>query len=74
VEIYELVVTDKWHGARVGELLPQAECRAVALTRAGRAMLPVEDTQVEVDDVLHISATLEGIESLHVRLNAPGER
>jgi trk system potassium uptake protein TrkA len=72
VEIYEYLVTDDWHGARIGDVLPAAECRAVALTRAGRAMLPSDDMQLETDDVLHVSATLEGIEALRARLAISG--
>ena len=40
VEIYELVVPEAWQGRSLQELLPESQCMAVALTRAGRASLP----------------------------------
>ena len=39
----------------------------VALTRAGRAILPAAETILERDDVLNVSATLEGILALRQR-------
>jgi trk system potassium uptake protein TrkA len=69
VEIYELVVPEAWHGRSLQELLPQGQSLAVALTRAGRAILPSCDLRLESGDVLYLSATLEGIESVHRRLD-----
>ena len=69
VEIYELVVPEAWHGRSLQELLPQGQCLAVALTRAGRAVLPSYDLCLESGDMLYLSATLEGIESVHRRLD-----
>jgi trk system potassium uptake protein TrkA len=69
VEIYELVVPEAWHGRSLQEMLPQGQCLAVALTRAGRAVLPSYDLCLESGDVLYLSATLEGIESVHRRLD-----
>lgn len=73
VEIYEFIISERWHGRTVADLLPEGECRAVALTRAGRAMLPSHDTVLEEGDVLHFGATLEGIEALRARLGVSGE-
>ena len=69
VEIYELVVPEAWHGRSLQELLPQGQCLAVALTRAGRAVLPSYDLCLESGDMLYLSATLEGIESVQRRLD-----
>jgi trk system potassium uptake protein TrkA len=74
VEIYELAVRDEWHGRSVQELLPDSDCLAVALTRAGRATLPGRDSKLESGDVLHVSATLEGVEALRQRLSSQQER
>jgi trk system potassium uptake protein TrkA len=68
VEVYEVVIPDAWHGRSLKELLPSDQCVAVALSRAGRAVLPVADTQLEACDVLHVSATLEGSTALQKRL------
>jgi len=72
VEVYELTVPPAWAGRLLGELL-RDHCRVVALTRAGRAHLPEADDPLEAGDVLHLSATLDGIEALRARLGRPGE-
>jgi trk system potassium uptake protein TrkA len=70
VEIYEFVVPAAWDGRGLQDLLPKDQCLAVALTRAGRAALPSEASVLAVDDVVHLSATWEGIEALRARLAA----
>lgn len=72
VEIYELVVPQAWHGRSLQELLPASQCVAVALTHAGRAMLPAGTLCLEAGDVMYLSATLEGIKALRSRLEAGG--
>jgi len=69
VEIYELVIPEAWQGRSLQELLPQGQCLAVALTRAGRAMLPSFDLRLEPGDVVYLSATPEGIESIRRQLD-----
>lgn len=72
VEVYELVVEEAWQGRPLGELLPAEEdCRAVALTRAGRATLPGAETRLEAGDIVYVSATLDGIGALRGRLALP---
>jgi len=73
VEIYELIVPAAWHGHRLGEIVNRSGCLPIALTRAGKAVLPTADTIVEEGDVLHLSATFEGIEALRRQLVAPKE-
>jgi trk system potassium uptake protein TrkA len=68
VEIYEFEVPPAWGGLQMGDLLNGVECAPVALTRAGRAVIPSPDTSLEVGDVINISATLEGIEDVRARL------
>jgi trk system potassium uptake protein TrkA len=70
VEIYEFVVPQAWDGHLLGDLLPAEECLAVAVTRAGRASLPSQEFRVEAGDVLHLSATWDGVEALRNRLGA----
>jgi trk system potassium uptake protein TrkA len=67
VEIYELVAPENWRGRDVGSLLAGTEAMAVAVTRAGRAMLPTPDLTLDTGDILHVSATLPGIEALRER-------
>ncbi len=68
VEIYEFAIPEAWHGRRLGELVPETQCVAVALTHAGQAVLPNADSRLEACDLLHVSATQEGAEALRKRL------
>lgn len=68
VEVYEFTVPERWEGRTLGELLPEAECAAVALTRAGRAMLPDAKARLEQGDVVLVSATFDGIQGLRQHL------
>jgi len=71
VEIYEVVVPAVWSARTVADLLGGADCVAAALTRAGRAILPSPATALEAGDVLHVSATRQGMDALRGRLE-PG--
>ncbi|HNS50875.1 MAG TPA: TrkA family potassium uptake protein [Anaerolineae bacterium] len=73
VEVYELAIPKAWHGRTLRELIPSEGCVAVALTRAGSATLPGGETRMEACDVLNVSGTLDGIESLRSRLAHPEE-
>lgn len=73
VEVYELVISEGWSGRSLGELLPETDCRAVALCRAGRASLPDADVRLEAGDIVHVSATLDGVAELRRRLASLGE-
>ncbi|MBN1135338.1 MAG: NAD-binding protein [Anaerolineae bacterium] len=68
VEIYEFAIPEAWHGRRLGELLPESQCVAVALTRVGQAMLPNADSLLEACDLIYVSATIEGSAALRARL------
>lgn len=70
VEIYEIMIAEPWHGHTVEELTPEGQAVAVSVTRGGRSFLPTPDTCLEVNDTLHVSATLEGIELLRHRVSA----
>jgi trk system potassium uptake protein TrkA len=71
VELYEFTIPEAWSGKTLSELLPQDGCIAAAITRAGRAMLPLADTQLEEGDIFLVSATLEGSTMLRERIQ-PG--
>jgi trk system potassium uptake protein TrkA len=73
VEVYELVVGQAWQGRTLHDLTQSAECVAVALTRAGRASLAAPQAPLEAGDVVHVSATLAGIEQLRRRLEGTKE-
>jgi trk system potassium uptake protein TrkA len=65
VEVYELIIPERWSGRKLADLLHGAEsCLPVSLTRTGRSSLPVQETILETGDVIAISATAEGIVQL----------
>lgn len=70
VDIYELVITPAWQGRSLAELIQGNQCIAVALTRAGRAILPSQETHLEKGDLVYVSATLEGIRALQHRISS----
>lgn len=69
IEFYEVVIPDEMDGIAVADLQMQDHCMVVAVTRAGRAVLPELSMQLRGGDLLTISATFEGIEALRDRLN-----
>jgi trk system potassium uptake protein TrkA len=73
VEIYEILVPKHWQGRSLQEMLSASEALPVAITRAGHATLPSADSRLEEGDVVHLSATLEGIEALKARFAQPEE-
>lgn len=74
VEIYELLIPPAWDGRTLGELLSASgDCLPVALTRAGRAVIPGPEMRLKSGDLLNVSATLDGIRSLRARLAAAPE-
>lgn len=68
VEIYELIVTEQMQGCLLHTLLADSDCIAVALTREGRALLPTGDTRLAAGDLLHVSATMDGVNLLRKQL------
>lgn len=64
VEVYELSVPESWSGRTLRDLVGDMQCIPVAITRAGRAVLPSAEMLLREGDIVHISATLEGIEAL----------
>jgi trk/ktr system potassium uptake protein len=74
VEVYELTMPPSWNGRTIGELLDgMPQCYAVALTRAGRSMLPERDQAIMEGDMLNVSSTIAGIRALTTRLEKKGE-
>jgi trk system potassium uptake protein TrkA len=73
VEVYELAIPESCAGVTIGQLIASEMCMPVAITRAGKALLPTLKTELYPGDVLHVSATLEGVEALRNRVCAPGK-
>ena len=72
VDIYELKVPERWCARPLQELVP-AELVVTSLTRNGEAMIPAPDTMLETGDLLHVAATLSGLEALSARLEGKKE-
>jgi trk/ktr system potassium uptake protein len=68
VEVYEVVVPAAWADRPLSDLLGEG-CVAAAVTRAGRAMLPTPEMLLEPGDVVHVSATPDGIDRLRSRID-----
>ncbi len=71
VEIYEVTIPADWSGRTVNDLVSAISCVPVSVTRAGRATLPSPNMVLEIGDVVHVSATLEGIEALRKHMGLP---
>jgi trk system potassium uptake protein TrkA len=69
VEVYEMMVSSQWDGKTVSSLLDGCkDIVCAALTRAGRAELPLPELKLKTGDLLTVSATLEGVKSLRSKL------
>jgi trk system potassium uptake protein TrkA len=70
VEIYEMLIPPSWDEHLLGDLLrDNPDCLPVALTRAGRALLPNAETILRAGDLLNISATFAGAKGLRSHLD-----
>jgi trk system potassium uptake protein TrkA len=69
VEVYEVRIPEEWSGRALRELLdPLNQCYPVALSRAGRSLLPEPGMKLETGDMLDVSSTFEGVGALTARL------
>jgi len=68
VGVYELKIPSGWDGRSLQDLLAGSESLPVSVTRAGRAGLPGAGTRLRTGDVVHVSATLEGVQAIEARL------
>jgi len=67
VEVYEVTIPEIWNGHSLAKILTD-EVVPVSLTRAGKAMIPDSHTVLLTFDILHVSATLHGIQSFWKRI------
>lgn len=74
VEVYEVGVPEAWEGRGIQGVIESTGCLPVAVTHAGKALLPTSDLRLQAGDLLLVSATLEGIETLRRRLAEAEER
>jgi trk system potassium uptake protein TrkA len=71
VEVYEVSVPDTCNGFSLESLMATDVCLPVAVTRAGKAVLPDPKMVLRAGDVLHVSATMEGADLLRNRICSP---
>lgn len=64
VEICDLMVPPAWEGRTVQELAQCGSCIVAAITRAGRGLLPTSDMRLQAGDMVHVSATPDGMAAL----------
>lgn len=73
VEIYEFSISEALAGRQLKDLT-NGDTVPVAVTRAGRAVLPDATMRLEEGDVVLVSATLDGSESLRAKLRTQKEK
>lgn len=64
VGVYQVTVPERWIGQPLHTLLDNRLYAAVAITRAGRALFPTPESTLEEGDLLYISTTCDGLETL----------
>lgn len=74
VNLYEFVVPESCGGCTIQDLFPEDQCRVVAFTRAGQAMLPSDSFSLQVGDIIHLSATPADMATLTNRLDTSEEK
>jgi trk system potassium uptake protein TrkA len=70
VQYYEMRVPAKWAGRRLSEFLPEGNAVPAILLRNGRSLLPSLATEAEEGDVLQLSTTREGADTLRGAVHA----
>jgi Trk K+ transport system NAD-binding subunit len=68
VEIYEVAIPAPWAGRVLSDLVSGDTGVAVAVTRAGRSLLPEPGFVLEPGDVVYLSATRAGMDTLRDRV------
>lgn len=70
VQYYEMKVPEKWTGHPLSDFLPDGKATPAIILRNNLSILPTLATIVETGDVLQLSATTEGADSLRSILHA----
>src|SRR5512133_2339165 len=68
VEVYEIPITNGLDKKTLTELMVCNTCKPIAITRAGKASIPEDDSVLEVGDILTVAATFEGIQKTREHL------
>jgi len=73
VQYYEMKVPESWAGHKLSEFLPEGQAVPAIVLRNDHSLLPTLATVVEADDVLQLSATSEGANSLRTAIHVNGK-
>jgi trk system potassium uptake protein TrkA len=73
VEVYEFCVPDHWAGKSISEIINVKDAIVVSITRAGKAFIPDPELRLEIGDLMHVSATYKGFESIRNSLKISQE-
>lgn len=68
VEVYELPISSGLDKKTLAELMICNTCKPIAITRAGKASIPEDDSVLESGDLLTVAATFEGIQKTREHL------
>jgi trk system potassium uptake protein TrkA len=74
VEVYQIAVPTFCEGMTVAALADTELCIPIAVTRAGRSLLPDPKMILKAGDVLHVAATFEGAETLRGHICLPTKK
>ena len=72
VQLYEICVPQDWNDHPLADLLPEKGAAAMSLVRSGKAIFPEVTSRLQAQDILHVSATAEGLAILRQRLHENG--
>lgn len=73
VSIIEFIVPNAWDGKEFGSLLPAETCSPVSITRAGNATIVDRPVKLAAGDIVVVSATQDGLRTLHLQLESSME-
>ena len=69
VQLYEIAVSSEWANHPISDLVPARGAAIMSLVRCGTASIPEPELLLQEQDILHISATAEGLTVLRQRLH-----
>ena len=73
VQYYEMKIPNAWAGHPLSAFLPEGKVTPAIVMRNGGGILPSLATVIEAGDVLQLSATTEGANSLRAIIHADGK-
>jgi trk system potassium uptake protein TrkA len=69
IQLYEIDIPLEWSGRSLIDLIPAYGATPMSLVRGGKAILPEKTAILQGQDILHVSATTNGVVELRHRLH-----